>query len=396
MKLKLADLFPLIREAAVAFGQDKAPRLAAAIAYYALFSIAPLLLFAVAVAGFFLTDQTVINNLFGPGGIVRENLGEKGAAFLQDMIKSGSLNKGSVVATVVGFVTLFMGATGLFVQLQDALNSLWGAEPAPRQGVGQMVHTRIVSFLMVIGIGLILIAFLGLNTYLSVFAQHLGDTIGAGAFFVRLGTAALSVLLLTPVFALIYKFLPSVKLQWQEVWVGGAVTAMLFTLGQLAIGVYLGRTAPGSVFGAAASLVALMLWIYYSGMIFFFGAEVTWVYSQKFGTHAGGAVNAAKKEALAARGLGIDPTPSGQEVAAQAQAGPQDMGPDARRRLGLPRRRGAPTSAPGFQVRAYSPGETVPGVGAALWNALTAILAVPAVLALRLLGWKGTRYVRRK
>ena len=153
MKLKLADLFPLIREGAAAFGQDKAPRLAAAIAYYALFSIAPLLLFAVAVAGFFLTDQTVINNLFGPGGIVRENLGEEGATFLKTLIKPDALNKGSVVDTVIGFVTLFLGATGLFVQLQDALNSMWGADPGPMGGVYIMVRTRVVLFLLLFFIG---------------------------------------------------------------------------------------------------------------------------------------------------------------------------------------------------------------------------------------------------
>ncbi|GBF06853.1 ribonuclease BN [Deinococcus aerius] len=398
--MKFADLFTLIREAALAFGQDKAPRLAAAIAYYAMFSLAPLLLFAVAVAGFFLTNDAVIHNLFGEGGLVAQNLGEQAASFLSELVtKQEGLQRGSIVATVIGFVTLLLGATGLFVQLQDALSSMWGADPPPPQGIVKIVQTRVISFLLILGIGVVLLAFLGLNTYLSAIAQHLGDVIGAGAFFVRAGTALLSVALLTPIFALIYKFLPAVKLQWREVWVGSAVTAVLFMLGQVAIGIYLGRAAPGSVFLGAASLVALLLWIYYSAMIFFFGAEVTWVYSQKYGSHAGGAVNTGKKAALAAKGAQIDPTPSAQEAEAQANADPQDARADARGRVQIPGPQAAPArggAGEPFRVRTLVPRDTVPGVGRALWNAVTAVMAVPAVLVLRVLGWKGTRRVRRK
>ncbi|WP_119672786.1 YihY/virulence factor BrkB family protein [Deinococcus sp. RM] len=387
MRLKPADLFTLLREAFLAFGQDKAPRLAAAIAYYAMFSIAPLLLLAVAVAGRFLTDSAVLDQLFGPAGLVSQNLGSDTAEFLRGLIKPESLLKGSLVATVAAFVTLFMGATGLFVQVQDALNSMWGADPAPPQGIVNILWTRVKSFLMIIVIGLLLIVFLGLNTYLSAIAQTLGDTIGAGAFFVRLGTALLSTLFLAPVFAGVYKVLPDVKLQWHEVWVGGFFTSALFTLGQLGIGLYLGQAAPGSAFGAAATLIVLLLWIYYSAMIFFFGAEVTWVYSQKFGTHAGGAANTAKKEALAAQGVDIDPTESAQERDAKDAAGRPAQ--DARGRvLGV--------TVPKLprvlrQVPRREEGRMLPTVRAALWNAVTAVLAVPVVIVLRLLGITGGR-----
>ncbi|WP_155298361.1 YihY/virulence factor BrkB family protein [Deinococcus kurensis] len=387
MRLKPADLFTLLREAFLAFGQDKAPRLAAAIAYYAMFSIAPLLLLAVAVAGRFLTDSAVLDQLFGPAGLVSQNLGTDTAEFLRGLIKPDSLLKGSLVATIAAFVTLFMGATGLFVQVQDALNSMWGADPAPPQGIVNILWTRVKSFLMIIAIGLLLIVFLGLNTYLSAIAQSLGDTIGAGAFFVRLGTALLSTLFLAPVFAGVYKVLPDVKLQWHEVWVGGFFTSTLFTLGQLGIGLYLGQAAPGSAFGAAATLIVLLLWIYYSAMIFFFGAEVTWVYSQKFGTHAGGAANTAKKEALAAQGVDIDPTESAQERDAKDAAGRPAQ--DARGRvLGV-----AVPKLPRVlkQVPRREEGRMLPTVRAALWNALTAVLAVPVVIVLRLLGITGGR-----
>ncbi|AKH17516.1 YihY/virulence factor BrkB family protein [Deinococcus soli (ex Cha et al. 2016)] len=387
MRLKPADLFTLLREAFLAFGQDKAPRLAAAIAYYAMFSIAPLLLLAVAVAGRFLTDSAVLDQLFGPAGLVSQNLGSDTAEFLRGLIKPDSLLKGSLVATIAAFVTLFMGATGLFVQVQDALNSMWGADPAPPQGIVNILWTRVKSFLMIIVIGLLLIVFLGLNTYLSAIAQTLGDTIGAGAFFVRLGTALLSTLFLAPVFAGVYKVLPDVKLQWHEVWVGGFFTSTLFTLGQLGIGLYLGQAAPGSAFGAAATLIVLLLWIYYSAMIFFFGAEVTWVYSQKFGTHAGGAANTAKKEALAAQGVDIDPTESAQERDAKDAAGRPAQ--DARGRvLGV----AVPTLPRVLkQVPRREEGRMLPTVRAALWNAVTAVLAVPVVIVLRLLGITGGR-----
>ncbi len=384
MTLKPADIFTLLRDAFLAFGQDKAPRLAAAIAYYAMFSLAPLLLLAVLVAGQFLSSGTVLDDLFGPAGIVAQNLGLEAADFLRGLIDTDALQKGSVIATIAAFVTLFMGATGLFVQLQDALNSMWGADPGPPQGFVNVLWTRVKSFLMILAIGLLLIAFLGVNTYLSAIAQRLGDTIGAGAFFVRAGTALLSVLFLAPVFAGIYKVLPDVKLEWREVWVGGFFTSTLFTLGQLGIGLYLGQAAPGSAFGAAATLIVLLLWIYYSAMIFFFGAEVTWVYSQKFGTHAGGAANTAKKEALAAQGAEIDPTESNQERDAKRQADSPVR--DSRGRvLGVPVPRVLP------RVPRREEGRVLPTVRAAVWNAVTAVLAVPAVIVLRVLGITGGR-----
>lgn len=384
MTLKPADIFTLLRDAFLAFGQDKAPRLAAAIAYYAMFSLAPLLLLAVLVAGQFLSSGTVLDDLFGPAGIVAQNLGLEAADFLRGLIDTDALQKGSVIATIAAFVTLFMGATGLFVQLQDALNSMWGADPGPPQGIVNVLWTRVKSFLMILAIGLLLIAFLGVNTYLSAIAQRLGDTIGAGAFFVRAGTALLSVLFLAPVFAGIYKVLPDVKLEWREVWVGGFFTSTLFTLGQLGIGLYLAQAAPDSAFGAAGTLIVLLLWIYYSAMIFFFGAEVTWVYSQRFGTHAGGAANTAKKQALAAQGAEIDPTESDQERAAKQQADSPVR--DSRGRvLGVPVPRVLP------RVPRREEGRMLPTVRAALWNAVTAVLAVPAVIVLRVLGITGGR-----
>ncbi|MFC3859503.1 YihY/virulence factor BrkB family protein [Deinococcus antarcticus] len=388
---KPADLFTLIKEAALAFGQDKAPRLAAALSYYAMLSLSPLLLLAAAVLGRYLTDPAILNSLFGSNGVVTQNLGEKAAEFLREQIPTNStLLKGSLIATIIGLITLFMGSTGLFVQLQDALNSMWGADPAPKQTILQMIKTRLISFLMILFIGAILLVFLGANTYLSAVASHLGERFGVGAFFVRIVTLLLSTLFLTPVFAFIFKFLPTIKLEWKETWVGAAVTAFLFTIGQILISIYLGRTAPGSALGASAALVALLIWIYYSGMIFFFGAEVTWVYSQKFGSHAGGVANTAKKEALNAQGAQISTAPSLQEKHQAAQVGQDGQSAPIRdsrgRVIGLPGQTGATLTRPAVPAQPQ-----LPSLGGTLWNALSAVLAIPAVIVLKLVGLAGKK-----
>lgn len=390
-KLTAGDLFGIIRDSATAFGQDKAPRLAAAISYYAISSLAPLLLFAVAIAGFFLSDATVVEKLFGPNGQVAQSVGPDAAEFLRGLVSNQEgIQKGSIIATLVAFVITFMGATGLFVQLQDALNSMWGADPPPPQGIGAIVKTRVTSFLLILGIGIVLLLFLGLNTWLSAIAQSLGDSIGMGAIAVRIGTFLLSSFLLTFVFAAIYKFLPSVELKWREVLIGGAITAVLFSIGQILIGLYFGRAAPGSAFGAAGSLVALLAWIYYSAMIFFFGAEATWVYSQKFGSSAGGAGNTAKKEALIESGVDISLEPGQQELAAQAEALRQ--GKSIRDHRGRVIRtagaRHVPLTVeprPGTLSQPKK-GGLLPSLFAAVWNAFAALLAIPTVLILGVLG----------
>lgn len=388
----IGDIFTMLKDAALAFGQDKAPRLSAAIAFYAMLSLSPLLVLAVALLGRFLTDPSTLQGLFGPNGTVTQALGPQAATTLQGLIPKGdALNKGTLIASLVGFVTLFLGATGLFVQLQDTLNSMWGADPPPKQTLAQMVKTRAVAFLMILFIGAILITFLGVNTYLSSIASDLGDRFGAGAFFVRLVSLLVSTLFLTPVFAFIFKFLPTIKLEWRETWVGAAVTALLFSVGQVLISIYLGRTAPGSAFGASAALFALLVWIYYSGMIFFFGAEVTWVYSQKYGSHAGGAANVAKKQALAQRGAQLPTEPSEQERRAASQA--DEPVRDSRGRvLGLPVPR-LPTRQERRErarARAANP-SLLPSLGGAVWNLLSAALAIPSLLILKLVGLNGRK-----
>ncbi|MBB6017708.1 YihY/virulence factor BrkB family protein [Deinococcus radiopugnans] len=385
MRFTPADLFTLLRESALAFSQDKAPRLAAAIAYYAIFAIAPLLFFVLAVASGLLANANVQERLFE---FLADNLNQSAVEFVKGIVPDGSrLQQSTLWASIAGFVTLFMGSTGLFVQLQDALNTLWGAEPATGNGILNVIKSRLVSFGLVLLIGVIIIAFLIGNTYLSAIAEHLGEVIGLGTLFVRVATFVVSAGILTVVFAALYKVLPNVKLQWREVWIGSAITSVLFTLGQIGIGIYLGQAAPGSAFGAAGSLVLLLLWIYFSSMVFFFGAEVTWVYSQKFGSGAGGAASVDKKAALVGKGAHISAAPTAQELAARRK---EERGGSLPGRLGemldtanakLPR------VLPHAPTRAE--GRLLPTVRGTLWNAVRAVLAVPAVIVLRLLGWTG-------
>lgn len=378
--VKLSDLFSLLRDAALAFGQDRAPRLAAALAYYTMFSIAPLLFLIVAVAGYFLGAGEVRGELFGTfnaagevvsSGALTQALGGGTAKFLNDLAEGANLRQSGLIATVIGVATLFLGATGLFAQLQDALNTLWGADPPPAMGFVAIVRTRVIAFALVLLFGALILAFLVGNTVLSAYAQKLGDAIGAGAFFARLGTLLLSTGLFTLVFATVYKFLPDVKLTWRDVWVGAGVTAFLFSLGQLLIGFYFGRFSPGSVFGAAGSLVVLLLWIYYSAQILFFGAEITWTFAQKFGSRAGGAFSPAKKEALAQKGADIDPTPSAKE----REAAENTPGVELR-----PANGGA-----NFEQREREPLAPLPSPLGLLWRAILAVLALPALPVVLLL-----------
>ncbi|WP_189093303.1 YihY/virulence factor BrkB family protein [Deinococcus ruber] len=402
---RLVQLYTLIRDAALAFSQDNAPRLAAALSYYAFSAIAPLLFLITVVAGYFLGQTHVQEQLLQA---LSSGVGENVATFIKTLLPK--VSSGLTWASLVGAVTVFLTATGLFIQLQSSLNALWGADPPPKQNLWTMIRTRLVSFALVLVIGGLIIAFLVVNTYLSAIAERIGETIGFGAFFVRLGTFVLSSLLFTPIFAFIYKFLPDVKLQWREVWVGAGVTAVLFTVGQILIGLYFARIASNNPYGAAAALFLMLLWIYYSSMIIFFGAEITWVYSQQYGTHAGGANNPDKKAAVAEQGGAIDPTVSTKEAQAiaqtpadkltpaqrrsqqqalseQGQGASQDAAPDrvpaAKRSLRdrlQSRFRRTPALPP--TPRAPDAPPELPSIGAAVQNAVIALLAVPSVMVL--------------
>ena len=403
---RVVQLYTLIRDAALAFSQDNAPRLAAALSYYAFSAIAPLLFLVTVVAGYFLGRKQVQDQLFQA---LSDGVGESVAKFIQTLIPT--VSNSLTWASLIGAVTVFLTATSLFIQLQSSLDALWGADPPPRQNLWTLIRARLIAFGLVLVFGGFIIVFLVGNTYLSAIASSIGDRIGFGAFFVRLGTFILSSLLFTPIFAFIYKFLPDVKLQWREVWVGAGVTAVLFTVGQVLIGLYFARI--NNPYGAAAALFLMLLWIYYSSMIVFFGAEITWVYSQQYGTRAGGAGNPDKKAAIVQQGGAIDPRVSAGEAEAISRTPPEQLTPAQRAVLEgqghtageelraaptakgglaarLRRRLGRPPTPPPAPASPDAP-TPLPGLGTAIQQAVIALLAVPSLAVLRLVRLFGRR-----
>jgi membrane protein len=281
-QLKPAGLVSLFRKTAEEFIQDKCPQLGAALAYYTVFSLAPMVLVLLAVFGLVyggseqarekVTDQ--LRYLLDPSGV----------KVFQDIAANASEPKGGILAVALGIIVALFGASGVFGQLQDALNTIWGVKPKPGGGIRGFLRARFLSFAMVGGVCFLLLVSLtvesvlrGLNTFLeSMFPG--GHFLALAIFFLL----DLTVIIL--LFAMIFRYLPDVKIGWRDVWLGAALTASLFAIGKFILGLYLGSGAAGSAYGAASSLITLLLWIFYSAQILLFGAEFTQVYANAYGS----------------------------------------------------------------------------------------------------------------
>lgn len=290
----------LLKDATFAWWEHKVPRLGAALAYYTIFSLGPLMLIIIAIAG------QVFGEEAAQGQIVQQIqglVGEEGAKAIEAMLISARKPSAGIVATVLGVVMLLFGASGVFGQLQDALNTIWGVTPKPGRGLWGFLKDRFLSFAMVVGIAFLLLVSLVVTAALSALGTLFGEwgaSVGGQAanFVISFGV-------ITFLFAMIFKVLPDVRLAWRDVWVGAALTSLLFTIGKLLIGLYLGRSSTASAFGAAGSLVVLLIWIYYSAQILFFGAEFTRAYAAKRGSRVTATPNAVPitKEAQARQGM---------------------------------------------------------------------------------------------
>jgi membrane protein len=272
------DWWRLLKETGAGWIADKVPRLAAALAFYTILSAAPLLVIALSIVGMIYGRRAVEGQMVEQ---MRELVGEEGGKAIQSMIASAS-GPGSGVAMVIGIVMLLLGASGVFAELQDALNTIWKAPP--RQGPGWlgMIRDRFFSVAMVFGVAFLLLVTLVVSAVLSALTKFARlEGIGVVGQIVDF---LVSVIVVTLLFAMIYKVLPDVKIAWGDVWVGAIVTAFLFTVGKLLIGLYLGHASVGSAYGAAGSLVVFVVWVYYSGQILFLGAEFTKEYANRFGS----------------------------------------------------------------------------------------------------------------
>ena len=277
-------MLSLFGEAFRDWGEDKAERLGAALAYYTIFSIGPLLVVVIAMAGLIFGDAAA-------QGQVAEQLegflGADGAATIQEMIKSASAPTAGIIATGIGVVTLLLGAAGILLQLKGALNTVWEVPPKKAANFLAGLLGWFSSFLMVLLAGLLLALSLIANSTLSAANEFLSDKLPLGPWFWQAVNYVTTLLVLTPVFAAIFKFLPDTKVAWKDVWFGAFITSILFMVGQVAIAVYLSFAKLGTTFGAASSLVVILVWIYYSAQILFFGAELTQVYAARFGSKRG-------------------------------------------------------------------------------------------------------------
>jgi membrane protein len=261
--------------------EDKAQRLGAALAYYAAFSMTPLLVLILSVANFFFQDVTPGRMQSQIAIIAGDNAAEAIVATMRDLQNTG----GSVTPTILSLISLILGATGMFGQLQDAMNTIWEVTPKPRQFLADILRTRLLSFLMVVATCILLLLSLLLSAFLANVTKYFQELLPSTASLWPLVDFGFSFCLTTMLFAAIFKILPDVYIAWKDVWLGAATTAALFAVGKLGIGLYLGRSSFSSAYGAAGSLLVMLVWMYYSAQILFLGAEFTRVYTKHYRHH---------------------------------------------------------------------------------------------------------------
>jgi membrane protein len=285
--------------------EDRAQRIGAALAYYTIFALAPGLVIVMALAGLML----------GPGaesqiiGQIRELIGEQGAAAIEATIRSARNETLGATGTALALIPLVFGLWGVFGELQDGLNTIWGVTPKPGRRIRDILKERFWSFAMVVGIGFVLLVSLVLSAWLAAVGTYVGTLLPAPATGLEALNFVISFVVITGSFALIFKLLPDVKIAWRDVWLGAAVTSLFFTVGKFLIGLYLGKSAVASAYGAAGSLVIIVVWVYYSAQILLFGAEFTKVWTKRRGSGFVPEQTAVPvtQEARAEQGLGPRP-----------------------------------------------------------------------------------------
>ena len=262
--------------------QDKAPQLGAALAYYTVFSLAPLVLVLLAIIGVIFRDDPA-----GAWDKITEQMGyfldPSAVQVVQSIAQKASQPGKSTLATLIGVALALFGASGVFGQLQDALNTIWGVKAKPGRGVWGFLRSRFLSFGMVAGICFLLLVSLAIEALLKAFSDYVQSVLPGGIVIALTIYVVFDFAVVVLLFAMIFKFLPDVEIQWRDVWIGAVITAILFSIGKWLLGFYLGSGAAGSAYGAASSLITLLLWIYYSSQILLFGAEFTQVYASRAG-----------------------------------------------------------------------------------------------------------------
>ncbi|MBS0451961.1 MAG: YihY/virulence factor BrkB family protein [Proteobacteria bacterium] len=280
--MNASRLLGLCRTAVMSWLDDYAPSMGAALAYYTVFSIAPLLLIVISVAGLVFGEAAARGAIFDQlSGL----MGEQGAMAVQGLLNSVNKPAEGILATITGLLLLVLGATTVFRELQDALDRIWRAPAQDHNGgVWKMVRTRLLSFGLIMGIGFLLMVSLVASAAFAALGKWWAPIFGAWAQVGQIINFVFGFAVTVVGFAMIYKLMPRAKVEWRDVWVGAAATALLFSIGKHLIGLYIGKSSVASGFGAAGSLVVVLVWVYYSAQIFLLGAEFTWVYAHEYGS----------------------------------------------------------------------------------------------------------------
>ncbi|AFY55984.1 putative membrane protein [Rivularia sp. PCC 7116] len=279
--MNLKQIWRLLKETFKEWNEDKASRLAAALSYYTIFSLAPLLIITIAIAGAVFGDDAA------RGEIVRQIqglVGKDGAEVIQTALENAQKPDTRNIASIISIAVLLFGASNVFAQIQDALNTIWEVQPKPGRSLIQTLRKRFLSFAMVGGVGFLLLVSLIVNTGLAAMVNYFSGLVPGFDLLWQIGNFIISFAVITVLFAIIYKFMPDVKIDWDDVWVGSAITSLLFVIGKSLLGLYLGNGSFGSAYGAAGSLIVVLAWINYAAQIIFFGAEFTQVYASKYGS----------------------------------------------------------------------------------------------------------------
>lgn len=281
--MKIKSLFSFSKEVFEKFAADKAPKLGASLAFYTIFSVAPLLIVIISVSGLIFGEEAARGEIVAQ---MQELIGRDGAEVIQTALQNSSDAESGIIALIASFVTLIIGSTVVFAELQDSLDMIWKVKPKPgRSLIKGLIKDRLISFSMVMGVGFLLLVSLIVSALISALETYISNNFLSIPFWIlEIGNVVISLGVIILLFAMIFKYLPDVHINWNDVWFGAAITAALFVAGKFLIGLYLGQSSTASTYGAAGSLVVLLLWVYYSSQIFFLGAEITQVYANKYGS----------------------------------------------------------------------------------------------------------------
>ncbi|RED26497.1 membrane protein [Flavobacterium cutihirudinis] len=283
--MKIKDIFSktwfLLKNTFLEFNDDNAIKLSAALAYYTIFALPPLLIIIITICGVFFGEEAVTGELYGQiNGLV----GNGAASQIQEAIKNVQLSGDNVFATVFGVVMLLIGASGVFAEIQSSINFIWGLRAKPDKGVKKFIQNRLMSFSMIVSVGFLMLVSLFISTTLDLLSTRLKVYFPESTVYLFYVINIIIVLAsISTLFAIIFRTLPDGKIRWKDAFIGSGVTAILFMIGKFAIGLYLGNSTVASVYGAAGSVIIILVWVYYSAIILYFGAEFTKVYAKSYG-----------------------------------------------------------------------------------------------------------------